>query len=123
MSICYDLRFPELYRSLINLGAELLAVPSAFTYETGKDHWFPLLKSRAIENLAYLIAPAQTGTAYPGRHCYGNSLILDPWGNVLAHRPEESAGVIFAEINHDYQRHIRQRFPVLKHRKLFTERL
>lgn len=122
LSVCYDLRFPELYRGLTAMGAELLAVPAAFTYETGKEHWHALLRARAIENLCYVLAPAQAGTPYPGRRCYGHSLIIDPWGSILAEAKEDREELLVAEINHDFQRHIRQKFPVLAHRKLFTDR-
>ncbi len=120
MSICYDLRFPELYRRLVHQGAEILAVPAAFTAETGKVHWFPLLKARAIENLAYVIAPAQSGWHHSQRQTFGHSLILDPWGEVLAKLDADEEGILFADVHRDYLHHLRRRFPVLEHRKLFT---
>jgi predicted amidohydrolase len=120
LSVCYDLRFPELYRRLVDYGAEVLAIPSAFTYETGKEHWHTLVKARAIENLAYVLAPAQVGWGEGERRCFGHSMIIDPWGGIMAELAEEGEGMLLAEINLDFQRHIRLMFPALKHRKLFT---
>ncbi len=88
LSICYDLRFPELYRTLVNMGADVLVVPAAFTYETGKFHWQTLLRARAIENLSHVIAPAQVGTHPSGRETYGYSSVINPWGEVLNHLEE-----------------------------------
>ena len=117
LSVCYDLRFPELYRQLSAEGAELLTVPSAFTKTTGKDHWFPLLRARAIENTCYLFAPAQTGTHGEKRMTYGHSLIIDPWGRVLADGGEEP-GITYAEIDADVLKQVRTSIPSLKHRRL-----
>jgi len=115
LSVCYDLRFPELYRRMVSEGAGLLFVPAAFTYKTGLAHWEVLLRARAIENQCYLIAPAQTGIHNDTRRTYGNSMIIDPWGKILARAGEEEA-VVFAEIDSDYLREVREDMPCLKHR-------
>ena len=114
LSICYDLRFPELFRSL---GAELLLVPSSFTYTTGQAHWEVLMRARAIENLAYVLAPAQGGEHSNGRRTWGHSLGIDPWGQVLAERAQ-GPGVVTADITIDSLRAYRQQLPALKHRVL-----
>jgi deaminated glutathione amidase len=116
-SICYDLRFPELYRMMVSKGAELLTVPAAFTKPTGEAHWEILLRARAIENSCYLIAPAQAGKHGEKRQTYGHSLIIDPWGKVLADAGLE-AGFITADIDLDYLRDVRKKLPSLKHRVL-----
>ncbi len=117
LAICYDLRFPELFRALVAQGADLLLLPSAFSLATGRDHWEVLLRARAIENLAYLIAPAQSGRHSRGRHSYGHSLIVDPWGLVLAQAPD-GEGVIFAHLDHQRLTKLRQQLPCLSHRRL-----
>jgi deaminated glutathione amidase len=119
LSICYDLRFPELYRALVAAGAEVLAVPSAFTATTGKDHWEPLLRARAIENQCWLLAPAQFGHHDDGglRHSWGHSLIVDPWGHVVA-RASDGPGIAVAEVDLGRLRAVRQRLPALSHRRL-----
>lgn len=117
LSVCYDLRFPELYRKLSEKGAETLTVPSAFTKTTGKDHWHALLRARAIENTCYVLAAAQTGTHGRKRKTFGHSLIIDPWGNILADGGEDT-GVVYAEFKHDLLMEIRQSIPSLKHRRL-----
>lgn len=117
LSICYDLRFPELYRRLVDAGAEILTVPSAFTLHTGKDHWHPLLRARAIENQAWVLAPAQQGRHDEHRVSYGHSLVCDPWGTVVAERGEGS-GICLAEIDLDEVRRIRRAMPVGTHRRL-----
>ncbi len=99
LSVCYDLRFPELYRRLSAQGAQLLLVPSAFTSTTGRAHWEVLLRARAIENLAYLLAPAQGGTHDNGRRTWGHAMAVDPWGQVLACRQEEGAGVLVSTLD------------------------
>jgi nitrilase len=116
-SICYDLRFPELYRALMQLGANVLCVPSAFTAKTGEVHWLPLLRARAIENQCYIVAPNQTGTHAGGRKTWGHSVILDPWGSVLAELPE-GEGVITAPFDLAMLETLRAAFPVLGHRRL-----
>lgn len=119
LSICYDLRFPELYRALAAKGAQIIFVPSAFTVPTGEAHWEPLLRARAIENQVYVIAPDQFGKNPKSIATYGNSMIVDPWGKVLA-RAADYAGVIFAEIDLGYLAKVRSELPALSHRK-FTE--
>lgn len=101
MSVCYDLRFPELYREYRDQGANCLCVPSAFTYATGQAHWHTLTKARAIENLSYVLAPNQTGTDNLGRKCYGHSLIIDPWGEILAEASEDREEIIYADLSKD----------------------
>ena len=114
MSVCYDLRFPELYRSL---GADVLLVPSAFTYGTGKAHWELLLRARAVENLAFVIAAAQGGMHENGRRTWGHSMVIDPWGVVLAQQAE-GAGVVLADLDAARQAQVRAQLPALEHRVL-----
>lgn len=115
LSICYDLRFPELYRAMGNV--DLIVLPSAFTDTTGKAHWETLVRARAIENLAYVIAPAQGGYHISGRETHGNSMIVDPWGVILDRLPRGS-GVVVAGVNPAYQKSLRNSLPALKHRTL-----
>jgi predicted amidohydrolase len=117
LTVCYDLRFPELYRKLASLGAEVITIPSAFTLFTGKDHWEVLVRARAIENLAYVIAPAQVGRHSATRQTFGNAMIVDPWGVVLARCPD-GEGVCVAPFNRQRLERVRQELPALKHRKL-----
>ncbi|MGB8682051.1 MAG: carbon-nitrogen hydrolase family protein [Candidatus Binatus sp.] len=117
LSICYDLRFPELYRRLTFAGAQIIAIPSAFTFPTGEAHWEPLLRARAIENQAYVIAPAQFGPNIYGYSDYGNSMIVDPWGRVIA-RAADQEGVVVAPIDLEYQDRVRRELPALKHARL-----
>ncbi|MGH8168560.1 MAG: carbon-nitrogen hydrolase family protein [Woeseiaceae bacterium] len=117
LSICYDLRFPELYRRLVDEGAELFSIPAAFTFATGTAHWHTLLRARAIENLAYVIAAGQHGTHPNGRTTFGHSLIVDPWGRILAQQ-EAGDGVVVAEVDTGLPRKLRAEFPVLRHRRL-----
>jgi predicted amidohydrolase len=119
LSICYDLRFPHLYRSLAKGGAELLGVPSAFTRQTGQAHWHVLLRARAIENGCFIYAPAQCGEHANGRQTFGHSLIIDPWGKVLADAGEEP-GVVLAEIDLARVREARAALPSLHHDRNFT---
>lgn len=117
-TICYDLRFPELYQALAKKGADVIMVPAAFTLQTGKDHWEVLLRARAIETETYVVAAAQTGTHANGtRACWGHSLIADPWGLVLA-RAGEGIGHASARIDGGYLRTVRGRIPVMEHKKL-----
>ena len=116
LSVCYDVRFPELYRILALEGAELVTVPSHFTTPTGRDHWHVLLRARAIENQCYVAAAAQVGETLPGKPSYGRSLIADPWGVVLAQAPDE-ATVITAELDRSRLREIRDKLPSLKNRQ------
>jgi predicted amidohydrolase len=116
MSICYDLRFPELYRILALRGARIVAVPAAFTLPTTRDHWSTLLRARAIENQAFVIAANQVGEHPAGQHSGGRSMIVDPWGVVLAQAPD-SEGHIVAELDLERQREIRERLPSLANRQ------
>lgn len=117
MSVCYDMRFPELYRELVSRGAEWLAMPAAFTVPTGRAHWETLLRARAIENLCYVVAPAQVGLHSSGRETYGDTLIVDYWGQVLS-RLARGSGVITAEVDLAAQAESRARFPALENRQL-----
>jgi deaminated glutathione amidase len=114
MTVCYDLRFPELYRRLILAGAEIITIPSAFTFATGAAHWEILVRARAIENQVYVIAPDQVGPSPSGHIDFGGSLIVDPWGKPLAHAGDREM-VIFAEIDRDYQQKVRRDLPCLEH--------
>jgi predicted amidohydrolase len=117
LSVCYDMRFPELYRDLISQGAEWLVMPAAFTVPTGRAHWETLLRARAIENLCYVVAPAQAGTHTSGRETYGDTLIVDYWGQVLS-RLAKGTGVVTADIDLAKQTETRARFPALDNRRL-----
>jgi len=117
LSVCYDLRFPELYRRLVDAGAIALAIPAAFTLTTGKDHWHVLLRARAIEQQCYVLAAAQTGHHYAKRWSYGHALIADPWGTILA-ECGEGEGVAVAEIDSRYVERVRHAVPSLRHRQL-----
>jgi predicted amidohydrolase len=114
LTVCYDLRFPELYRALAFQGARILFVPSAFTAHTGKDHWEPLLRARAIENQCYVVAPAQVGRHAPKRASYGHAMILDPWGTILAQAPDRPT-VIFADLDSEQLENVRRGLPALQH--------
>ncbi len=113
LSICYDVRFPQLYRALAQAGAEVLCIPAAFTRQTGKAHWKTLLRARAIENGAFVVAPAQGGTHEDGRETYGHSMIIGPWGEVLAEAASDEPGVILADIDPKAADEARQRIPNL----------
>lgn len=115
LSVCYDMRFPELYRALSASGAQLLTIPSAFTAPTGRAHWETLLRARAIENLCYVIAPAQSGFHPSGRETYGDSMIIDYWGRVLQRLPR-GRGYVIADIDIAAQAQVRNDFPALQHR-------
>ena len=117
LSICYDLRFPELYRRLVEGGACLFTVPAAFTKVTGEAHWHTLLRARAIENLAYVIAPGQYGRHPAGRETFGHSLIVDPWGRIIAER-SEGESVVAADIDPGLPAKLRAEFPALANRRL-----
>jgi predicted amidohydrolase len=116
LSICYDLRFPELYRRLVDQGARVLVVPAAFTVPTGKDHWHALLRARAIENQAYVVAPAQHGRHPRGRQTYGKSVVVDPWGDIVA-QCSEGEGFALTTLDFAYQDRVRTALPALLHRK------
>ena len=117
LSVCYDLRFPELYRQLVDRGAIALAIPAAFTLTTGKDHWHVLLRARAIEQQCYVLAAAQTGHHYGQRRSYGHALIADPWGTVIA-ECGEGEGVAVAAIEPAYVEKVRKAVPSLEHRRI-----
>jgi predicted amidohydrolase len=116
LSVCYDLRFPELYRLLALRGAEILVVPAAFTLQTGKDHWELLLRARAVENQAFVLAPAQWGQKADGRWTYGRSMIVDPWGTVLSTCPDRD-GYALAMLDLDYLDRFRDEFPTFANRR------
>ena len=117
LSVCYDVRFPELYRRLSYAGATIITIPSAFTFPTGEAHWEVLLRARAIENQCYVLAPAQFGTNVHGFADYGNSIIVDPWGRVLA-RAADQEGVLVAPIDMEYLSRVRRELPALTHARL-----
>ena len=117
VAVCYDLRFPELFRKLLEQGAEIFVVPSAFTAMTGKAHWETLVRARAIENLAFVVAAAQGGYHINGRETHGHSMIVDPWGTVLAQVPR-GTGHICVSLDREYQQTIRRTFPTIDHRRL-----
>lgn len=117
LAVCYDIRFPEMFRRMQAQDVEIIALPTAFTYTTGAAHWDILVRARAIENLSFLVAACQTGVHPNKRKTYGHSMIVNPWGEVISTLETES-GVISAEINLDYMHQLRQDFPVLLHRKL-----
>lgn len=117
LSICYDLRFPELYRELVGRGAEVILVPSAFTARTGRDHWETLIRARAIENLCYVVAATQWGRHNDKRESHGDAMIVDPWGDVLTRIPE-GEGVALADLDAGKLEDIRRRLPALEHRRI-----
>lgn len=117
LSVCYDVRFPELYRALSSAGAEVIVVPAAFTLATGKDHWMVLLRARAIEAQCYVVAAAQWGKHPRGRQTFGKSCVIDPWGDVIA-QASEGEGVVVAPIDRDYLAKVRASLPSLAHRRL-----
>lgn len=117
LTICYDLRFPELYRKLLEAGAEILTVPSAFTRTTGEAHWEVLLRARAIENQCFVLAANQGGVHNESRETYGHTMIVDPWGKVLA-RVERGEGLAVADLDLQQLVRIRQDMPIVNHRRL-----
>lgn len=117
LSVCYDLRFPELYRAMMSPPCDILSVPAAFTYTTGQAHWELLLRARAIENQCYVIAAAQGGKHENGRHTWGHSMVIDPWGEVLAVQAE-GEGVVLAEIDPQRLAAVREQLPALTHRRI-----
>jgi nitrilase len=118
VAVCYDLRFPELFRALLDQGATLFAVPSAFTRTTGELHWSMLVRARAVENLCFMVAAAQAGRHANGRETWGHSMVVDPWGEVLSERRTADPGVVAAQLDPAQQTRLRARFPALKHRRL-----
>lgn len=117
LSICYDLRFPELYRKLVDRGCEMICVPSAFTKETGQDHWHTLLRARAIESQCWVIAANQCGSHPTDKTTYGHSLIIDPWGNIKA-EVESGTGIIVADLDLQQLHNVRKSLPSLRHRRI-----
>lgn len=118
LAICYDLRFPELFRGLRERGAEWVALPSAFTYMTGEAHWSPLIRARAIENQVWMVAAGQGGQHSPTRRTYGHSMVVDPWGGVQAEKNDEGSGWVSATLARNRLDDVRQRMPVWEHRRL-----
>lgn len=118
LSICYDLRFPELYRALGQHGVDILAVPSAFTHTTGQAHWEVLLRARAIENQCWLLAAAQGGTHANGRHTWGHSMVIDPWGNIHAQTTAPGPQVVYGRLERSFLEQTRRQLPALEHRVL-----
>lgn len=114
LSVCYDLRFPELYRSMALKGARVMFVPAAFTMYTGKDHWLPLLKARAIENQAFVIAPGQIGIHNEKQHSFGKSCVVDPWGNIIALAPDCETAIV-ADLDFKFLNRVRKELPALRH--------
>ena len=119
LSVCYDLRFPELYRALMRPPCDLLCVPSAFTASSGAAHWEVLLRARAIENQCYVVAAAQGGTHENGRRTFGHSLVIDPWGEIVAIRRDDGEGVVAAELSRERIADVRSQLPALEHRRPF----
>jgi len=120
LAVCYDLRFPELFRDMLDKGMEILVIPSAFTEITGKAHWETLLRARAIENQCYVIAGAQGGYHANGRETHGDSMIIDPWGIIL-NRLSKTAGIVHADIDLSRVINVRQTFPAVDHRRLYCK--
>lgn len=118
LAVCYDIRFPELFRRMVNQGAEVFALPAAFTMKTGEAHWELLARARAVENFCYFIGAAEAGELGNGRHTYGHSLIVDPWGVVLAEEKSSAVGVIYADINLQHLYVIRKSIPALDCQKM-----
>lgn len=121
LAVCYDIRFPELFRCLMNKGAEIFVVPSAFTVPTGEAHWELLARSRAVENFCYFIGACQGGEHANGRKTYGNSLIVDPWGKVIAKKESIEPGIIYADIDLQKIADIRNAIPIKNHQKIFFD--
>jgi len=120
MAVCYDLRFPELFRDMVDKGVEILVIPSAFTAITGKAHWEVLLRARAIENQSYVIAAAQGGYHASGRETYGDSMIVDPWG-VILNRLSKGGGIVKSDIDLERVLNLRKIFPAVEHRRLYCK--
>jgi predicted amidohydrolase len=116
LSVCYDLRFPELYRALVDRGAQAVTVPAAFMARTGVDHWEPLLRARAIENQVFVVAAGQIGAVTPAQPLHGHSMIIDPWGTPIA-TASDGAGVVVADLDLDHLAEVRRRMPSLEHRR------
>ncbi|OGT51008.1 MAG: acyltransferase [Gammaproteobacteria bacterium RIFCSPHIGHO2_12_FULL_41_15] len=119
LAICYDVRFPELFRALVNKGAEIFSLPSAFTVKTGQAHWELLARARAVENFCFVIGACQGGTHSSTRKTYGHSVIINPWGDVIALQANNNPGVIYAEIDREQIYSLRKSIPVLQHQRAF----
>jgi nitrilase len=117
LAVCYDLRFPELFRNMLDQGVEIVCLPSAFTALTGNAHWESLIRARAIENLSYVVAAAQGGYHVNGRETHGHSMVVDPWGNIL-NQLKSGTGVVIADLDHERLSRIRRSFPAIEHRRL-----
>jgi len=120
LAVCYDLRFPEMFRAMLDKGVEIIAIPASFTAITGKAHWEVLVRARAVENLAYVVAAAQGGYHINGRETHGHSMLVDPWGTVLA-QVARGNGTVTCDFDRDYQATVRRTFPVISHRRLKCE--
>lgn len=118
LSVCYDLRFPELYRALVAQGAQVLLAPAAFTHTTGQAHWALLLRARAVENQCWMLAAAQGGQHVNGRQTWGHSMVVDPWGDILAEQMSDGTGIAYATLDADLLQQVRTRLPALEHRCL-----
>ncbi|OGT30676.1 MAG: hypothetical protein A3E87_06865 [Gammaproteobacteria bacterium RIFCSPHIGHO2_12_FULL_35_23] len=121
IAVCYDIRFPSLFTSLLNLGAEVFAIPTAFTVKTGIAHWHTLTRARAIENLCYVVGACQFGTHANGRQTYGHSLIVEPWGQIIQEIQEPRTGIVCAEIDLAYLHKLRASLPTQKHQRITVE--
>jgi len=121
LAICYDLRFPEMFRELLDKGMELMVIPSAFTAITGRAHWEPLLRARAIENQCFVVAAAQGGYHANGRETYGDSMIVDPWG-VILNRLSKASGILKADVDIQQVQKVRQTFPAVEHRQIYCRK-
>src|SRR5690606_5499034 len=117
LSVCYDIRFPELYRKLADRGAHTIFIPAAFTATTGRAHWDVLTRARAIENQAYVVAPGQVGSPFEGRETHGHTRIVDPWGRIIAERPA-GIGVVMADLDYGKLFEVRRNLPALQHRRI-----
>jgi nitrilase len=122
LAVCYDLRFPDMFHDLVESGAEILALPSAFTYKTGQAHWQILVRALAVQQLCYVIAPDQCGRHSNGRETFGNSMIVDPWGHVMSQQAENTPGVVTAVIDLEHLYGLRQSLPVHVHKKVLKVR-
>ena len=120
MTICYDIRFAHLYRDLGKKGVSIIAVPAAFTVPTGKAHWETLLRARAIENGVFIMAPAQGGVHASGRATYGHSMVVDPWGHVIAHKADDAPGILYADIDLNAVKKARAAIPSLQHDRVYS---
>ena len=121
LSVCYDIRFPELFRCLLNKGAEIIVIPSAFTVKTGEAHWELLARTRAVENFCYIIGSCQGGTHTSGRKTYGNSLIVSPWGDTISKIDSNSEGIVYAAVDLNKVYDARKSIPIVEHQKIFFD--